>query len=311
VTGSKVSNGTYLGSRILTVVLFLAWISVIVPVAAHGFEYYRLPLQERPFSELHDEHRPSGLVGHGLGIVGSSLLLLGVVSYSIRKRFRIIAEAGRLSTWLQVHIFLCTLGPALVLFHTTFRFGGIVSIAFWSMSIVVVSGVFGRYVYGRIPKSIHGQFRSLDSLEKQEADLVNAIAVEFGLDRESVATLFPTKKRQRAKGVFHALVLGIWYDLRRAAKRRKTNHILTKNLARQTANAGGGYDIGKLNRSRATILRHVERRMQLEHQIMLMEPFQKLFAYWHLLHLPLTTVMFVILVLHVGVSVVFGYTWVF
>ena len=81
------------------------------------------------------------------------MMLVGVILYSARKRVSWLGGAGGLGNWLQFHIFLCTLGPLLVLLHTTFRFGGIVSIAFWSMVLVVASGVFGRYVFARIPKA--------------------------------------------------------------------------------------------------------------------------------------------------------------
>jgi hypothetical protein len=38
---------------------------------------------------------------------------------------------------------------------------------------------------------------------------------------------------------------------------------------------------------------------------------QKLFKYWHVAHLPFALVMLVIMVVHVAVSIVFGYTWIF
>jgi hypothetical protein len=39
-------------------------------------------------------------------------------------------------------------------------------------------------------------------------------------------------------------------------------------------------------------------------------PFQKLFGYWHLLHLPLATVLMVVTVVHVGVAFACGYFWI-
>lgn len=45
----------------------------------------------------------------------------------------------------------------MVLFHTAFKFGGIVAISFWSMVAVVASGVIGRFIYNQIPRSIQGQ----------------------------------------------------------------------------------------------------------------------------------------------------------
>ena len=48
------------------------------------------------------------------------------------------------------------MGPVLVTLHTAFKFNGIVSIAYWSMVLVVLSGFVGRYLYVRVPKTLRG-----------------------------------------------------------------------------------------------------------------------------------------------------------
>jgi uncharacterized membrane protein len=62
---------------------------------------------------------------------------------------------------------------------------------------------------------------------------------------------------------------------------------------------------------RDSVVGLVQSQLQLEQQIVLLKPFQRLFRYWHLLHLPLAGVMVLILMVHVAVAVLFGYTWVF
>lgn len=74
----------------------------------------------------------------GLGILGTFMILFGVSIYIARKRYNFLAKYIRLKYLLEFHIFLCTFGPILVVFHTTFKFNGIVSIAFWSMVAVVL-----------------------------------------------------------------------------------------------------------------------------------------------------------------------------
>jgi hypothetical protein len=59
----------------------------------------------------------SGKIGHGLGIVGTSMVIIGMVSYSSRKRLRLLSMAGNIRDWLNFHIFLCLAGPVLILFH--------------------------------------------------------------------------------------------------------------------------------------------------------------------------------------------------
>jgi len=93
------------------------------------------------------------------------MILFGVVMYITAKKYGYLDRYIRLKYLLEFHIFLCTLGPILVLFHTTFKFGGIVSVAFWSMTAIVLSGVVGRYLYLQIPKSVSGRTKSLQEIE--------------------------------------------------------------------------------------------------------------------------------------------------
>lgn len=298
------------GQRVFSTLLLLIWLTVAGTALVAGFRYYVTPLQERPFSELHEQFKPSGLIGQGLGIIGTAMMLVGVGMYSLRKRVRWLARTGKLSTWLTIHIFLCTLGPVLVLFHTTFKFGGIISIAFWSMSVVVVSGIFGRYLYGHIPKTIHGQFRSLDSLREQKEELVSTISNDFGLQTHQVERLFPRFERRKASGFIHALILAIRYDFSKRKQKRRIRKILAATSPKSGQRGKRNSDEMPLY-VRDSVVALVQSQLQLEQQIVLLEPFQRLFSYWHLLHLPLAGVMLLILFVHVAVAVLFGYTWVF
>jgi hypothetical protein len=113
---------------------------VAVYLFVNGASYYTLKAEDRSFHPAHQELKPSGFIGHGLGIVGSFFILVGVFSYMARKRLRIFSHWGILSYWLEFHIFLCTLGPVLILYHTAFKFGGIVAVSFWSMAAVFLAG---------------------------------------------------------------------------------------------------------------------------------------------------------------------------
>jgi len=138
-----------------------------------------------------------------------------------RKRYRYLYRFGILKHWLEFHIFLCTLGPILVLFHTAFKFGGLVAISFWSMVAVFLSGIIGRFIYIQIPRAIDGRELSDDEV-------------------------------------------------------------------RDTIKDGS-----------------VEKRMK---RLALMKD---LFKYWHVAHLPFALVMLIIMIIHVVVTIVFGYRWIF
>lgn len=288
-------------------VLFVVWILVAGAALASGIDYWRLPLQERAFSEMHADFSPAGRVGHGLGVVGTAMIAIGVALYMARKRIHALARLGRLKHWLEFHIFLCTLGPFLVLLHTSFKFGGIVSIAFWSMVAVVASGVFGRYVYVWIPKTLGGQFRSLRELERETEELLASIAGASGLPeaelRPALAGIGVGAPAGRGTegasaagpGLLGSLAASSRFRLGRRGRRRRTLAWLAQH--------------GVAPESRASLARLAERRAALEQQTRVLAPFQRLFRYWHAFHLPLAVVMFLILVVHVAVAVAFGYVW--
>lgn len=284
------------GSTILSNVLAVLWLAVAGMALYSGFDYYRLPLQERAFSELHDVFKPSGVVGHGLGVAGSLMMIVGVGMYSLRKRLPFLARLGRLRGWLQVHIFLCTLGPFLVVLHTSFKFGGIVSIALWSMLIVVASGVFGRYLYARIPKTIQGQFLSLRAIEADTDSLLRTIEGRTGLSRAELLALRGPIRSSEPRGFLHAVFLAARNDLGSRRLRRRIDRKLS------------GSDVPADARKR--LRRLIRDEIQLEQQVILLKPFQRLFRWWHILHLPLAIVMLLIMIVHIAVVAAFGYVWV-
>jgi hypothetical protein len=285
-------------TQLLSLILALVWVAVASASLFSGLEYYLLPLEERAFSPLAPLFAPTGLVGQGLGIVGTAMILVGVVGYAIRKRSARLASAGQLRHWLQVHIFLCTLGPWLVLLHTTFKFGGIVSIAFWSMAVVVLSGVFGRYLYVRIPKTLNGRFLGVEALRERMGELSGELEARAGISSaELELAISGARVPPGSPGLAAALAIALREGLRGRLRQRRVHALLR---ARSVPPA--------LHRE---VMRMAREQARLEQQVMLLEPFQRLFHLWHVFHLPLALVMALVLAVHVGVAVLFGYTWIF
>jgi len=93
--------------------IYISILSIIVVIALaaiinKGYTYYRISMEERFFHPDHTTLKPSGLLGHGMGILGSFFMILGVSLYMARKRYRIFTRLGFLKHWLEFHIFLCT-----------------------------------------------------------------------------------------------------------------------------------------------------------------------------------------------------------
>jgi hypothetical protein len=125
---------------------------------------------------LHSNLKPSGVLGHGLGIIGSSMMLL-LFLYSARKRNKFGLRFGRIGRWLNVHIFFGIVGPILVTLHTAFKFGGIVSISYFCMLAVMLSGFVGRYLYVQIPRSLSGDELSMKEM-RGKSEHMNKVLIE-------------------------------------------------------------------------------------------------------------------------------------
>jgi hypothetical protein len=93
--------------------------------------------------------------GHMLGVVGFILMLMTEILYSLRKRTR-LAKWGKMSDWLQFHIFTGIVGPFMVLLHSSWKFNGLAGVTMLLTVIIVVSGFIGRYIYTRIPRTLEG-----------------------------------------------------------------------------------------------------------------------------------------------------------
>lgn len=285
------------GGRAVTVAAVVLWLAVATLAVLRGAGYYALPLQERAYALDHEQLKPSGTIGLGYAFIGTLMMVVGVAGYSARRRVRWMHRLGKLKVWLGVHIFLCTMGPFLILLHTSFKFGGVVSIAFWCMTGVVASGVFGRYVYVRIPKTLNGQFLSLQAVEARRSQLLSVIAERSGLAQPEVDRILAVARRPAPRGFLRALAQSLWYDLTESRHARAIQRTLAAK--------------GVPPKARAAAARLFTDEVQLEQQIALLAPFQRLFKYWHLLHMPLAIVMLVVVMLHVSVAVLLGYTWIF
>ena len=51
--------------------------------------------------------------------------------------------------------------------------------------------------------------------------------------------------------------------------------------------------------------------MTMNARIGRLQTMQKLFKYWHVAHLPFALIMLVIMVIHVAITLAFGYRWIF
>lgn len=286
--------------RALSKALLLAGVAsgaalAVVALRYDGWEYYGLPLGVRGYSQPHRLLRPSGPVGHLLGIAGTALMVI-MQLYTVRKKLRRVPWLGPLPFWLELHIFCGVVGPVLITLHTSLKFNGVVSVAYWSMLLVVASGFVGRYLYVRIPKTIRGTELTLEELEERarrlRQELVEASLPSSLLLRIEAfeATVVPSAQAYTS---WRGLLFG---ELRLRARLR--------TLRRAVRDSGLQGEI-----VREAIAVAAERALLLR-RVAYLHRTRRLFELWHVFHRPLAYLMLVIVTVHVATALYFGYAFV-
>jgi len=264
-----------------------------------GIDYYTTPVEERFFNSSHAILKPSGVWGHGFGIIGTLMMIVGVAVYMIRKRYRKLFNLGFLKHWLELHIFLCTVGPILVLYHTAFKFGGIVSVSFWSMVLVVLSGVVGRFIYLQIPRTIQGHELSIQDLTALKEKIAIRIRSVLSEDSSTLSEYEKVASTDRYKNFKLSTALGFF--LRDYLNMKKAMRLFKKRLSL----------LGFGREERLELIKAAKSEIVIARKIAFLRTSQKLFHMWHIIHLPFAIAMFVIMLIHVGVTITFGYKWIF
>jgi hypothetical protein len=277
--------------RWLLVVLYAASFVALAGLAWHGRAYYELPLLDRPHHPLHWELKPGGSVGRWYGISGAALMT-AMLGYSVRKRLPGLRYAGRLGTWLDLHIWCGITGPLLIVLHSALKVGGLIAIAFWSMVAVAASGVFGRFLYAQIPRTAAGDQLSLDDARRLDAALTTRLRAEFGLAETELAQLDPAAgagtSGASVAGALIALAIEPLRQRRRLARFESRQRRLPQDvLSRLSALAG--------------------QRALLHRRLALWRNLHELFHYWHVFHKPFAVLMYLFAAVHIVVAWATGY----
>lgn len=255
-----------------------------------GADYYLTKLAERPQHPLHESFKASGFIGQGLGLLGGLFCILTLL-YPLRKRWRALENFGTPRTWFQFHIYFGIAGPLFATLHTTFKFGGLASISYWSMMIVMASGFIGRFLFALLPRNQRGVALSLKEIEA-EIRVVHNFLITQGVREADFVGRSPLA--EQAHSEWRALLF-MWQTRRRELrfwKQRLRAQRVSTSMARRISSL-------------------FARKIFLESSRITLNTTTRLFSYWHTLHLPFTLLMFATLLVHVGLALLLGYTWIF
>lgn len=231
-----------------------------------------------------------------MGWVGSGMMVL-MMAYSLRKKFA-FASLGSMRVWLNFHMFLGIVGPILITFHTTFKFGGLIGTSYWAMLATVVFGVLGRYLYIQIPRSISGAELSMREIDTIVAAMERRLESQIGRkgpEEKAIFELLGGVAEPPAQGgnAFRVLLGMMATDL--------GNRLRTWRLKRALVN-----EFGLDGWTAARTIALVRRKAALIRKKNLLATSHRMLKYWHVVHIPLAIVMFSIMFIHIIVYFVFS-----
>ncbi len=240
---------------------------------------------------------PETGLGYLLGIVGGSSMLLLLI-YPARKRLHWLAPLGSVRAWFQIHMVLGIVGPMLVLFHSNFQTGATNSnVALVCMLVVSGSGLIGRYFYSRVHTELYGSQTSLVDLKgqitrmQQVSQSLNFVP-DFSerLAREEAAM---TAGLQRMPAALRPFVVAL-----RAMRARYRIGIQVRGAALLYTRQRH-LPATALQRESTAARELARRHIDLVRRVAELGTYERLFALWHVLHLPLFFMLLVAGIVHV------------
>jgi hypothetical protein len=141
----------------------------------------------------------------------------------------------------------------------------------------------------------------LEEVRDRLADLQKAMVESYGAAPAAVeevrrfASAGTAATGSKIRGIFVSLKRDITLNRRaRRLKRRLTHE--DKTVPRETVDK---------------VIQLAKEASLLQRRLVFLDSMSELLHHWHVFHKPFAYVMLFIMVLHVGVTVAFGYTWIF
>jgi len=242
------------------------------------------------YTRLGDVPPASDLFGHMLGVIGFILMLMTESLYSIRKRSR-RAGWGRMSSWLNFHIFTGIVGPYMVLLHTSWKFNGLAGLTFILTVIIVISGFIGRYIYTAVPRSADGVALQRSQIENQLSVIHNELAIQLRNHPEiSKRITRRVKSSQSLPGGVQLVLFRVFYFWLDSFKWWWLKLSLDSNTRRSVQEL-------------ENLIIH---QSILQRQVASLAMTRRFMALWHTIHIPIGLVLFTAAFIHIGAAIYYA-----
>ena len=242
---------------------------------------------------------PENGLGYWLGIVGASVMLL-LLAYPLRKRLKALRGFGKLSGWFRIHMLLGLVGPALILFHCNFKLGSLNSnVALFSMLTVAASGIVGRYLYARVHLGLYGRRLQIEDLLGEVSRLKGAINSEHSPPAVAFGNVEARMQANLAEygGVMSSLFALIGQRLRAPRQRARLMHEVGRHI--RVEGRMNGWSWWTRRRRLGELKRRIGQYFDAVDKAAAFAFYERVFALWHVLHVPLFILLIFAAVVHV------------
>jgi hypothetical protein len=288
--------------------VFLAWmltLAVVLVITGYGWNYYALSAAERPFSPKHQLLRPSGTIGIKLGMLGVLMFFL-IYLYPLRKKWGWLGRMGNSRHWLDFHVVLGTAAPIIIAFHSSFKFGNIAGMAFYSMLMVTLSGFVGRYLYAHIPRGLSAAELSMKEIQEKEEALRKELAEQratFGFSVDALYEL-PSPAEVVKTPLIASLLSMFLLDIKRPF-RASLVRLREGGFGAWVFSAFGLFSTRDKKLERA--IRLAQTQASLSQSITFLSRTQRIFQLCHVIHRPFSYAFAILAILHIGIALFMGY----
>ncbi len=242
---------------------------------------------------------PEWGAGYWLGLVGGVIFLL-IFLYPLRKKVRWMRNAGSVRIWFNLHMMMGIIAPVMVAFHSNFNLGATNSnIALYSMLLVVVSGIAGRYIYAQIHYGLFGSLTQPDELIAINLATRNKLGHTFGLAPviEQKIKAFETYVTEPSPGLLafipRKIFIGVSTWITYFTLRQRLKRILDKQASNK------GWSTAEKDRLYHESCELIDILLSAIRKIAVFTFYQKLFHNWHLIHVVFFSMLVITGLVHV------------
>jgi hypothetical protein len=238
-------------------------------------------------------------IGYWLGIVGS-LMMLVLLLYPLRKKWRVLRSFGKVPAWFQMHMILGIVGPVLVIFHANFRTESLnASIALFFMLTIVASGIIGRYLFSKIHKGLYGTKAEIRGILADAGFMKQALGGDYSGSGRLLAELekFEARVLVRHGSFFSSLRASLALGWRWQALRARLLRGVKADIEAEGKRRGWGW---MTRRKRLNLVKdHLAIYFAAVSKAARFSVYDRMFAAWHVLHMPLFFLLVLTAVVHV------------